>query len=757
MNQSQVSLFVSRFGPPSKFHTITQCGILEMEEGSSATEKSQIGRILRKKKRGSLLVVTVKTEDEEKSRSHTIPRTHVDPNKSFLFLEALVHLKYESPENEHPSFHLIKSAPTPEAVKRAMEGVLHQQYAPSVIECSSVEELRALQMEKQFQLSPRKLVDKLIRRLRNQEEKKQPKKRKAHTSRKHVELLNLLESKGKENAGNNGLESWKLLRPKQGTVPYSVVQKAPTSRLNLPLELEEDELRRRRYLTAKKEPQIRWMLHRLKRMNKVNKYSHVVDVGGGRGDLASRIALMFPELLVTVVDINESSLQAGKDFAEKELRLGQDRLAFRRDDFATFLKASPNKSAFEKKVDIVVALHACGDLSDLALQFAQENNCDFMLCPCCYTKRYNTKTIQPLWCQLIDKEDLSPMDASSSQETNATPSHIVGRLAETDTQPEISSKARTIINSMRIHGVANSYDTSLEAYSNLPSKRNLVLVGTIKQTGEEDESTEEPAEEDWSGIMASSLSDGFARHEKEVFRLSNGLSIQVSSAPSLTPMDMMDLSWGRNDATGNCIWTGARFFLDILSLAFGRYFMDRSILELGSGTGLAGIAIAKLFHVTELVLTDASNSALDLCRYNCTLNNVDTRVDVEELIWGSSLSRDNEESKGETISKIFDTVFATDVLYDIAAWEPLLMTAAMSLKAKGALLVSHIPRAALPEGCKAESLESYLIEVAMQHHFHLIRTHRPSDFSAALDDWESLEDRGAGIFEFQKKYPITGD
>mmetsp|Transcript_29391 Transcript_29391/g.70681 ORF Transcript_29391/g.70681 Transcript_29391/m.70681 type:complete len:279 (+) Transcript_29391:133-969(+) len=271
----------------------------------------------------------------------------------------------------------------------------------------------------------------------------------------------------------------------------------------------------------------------------------------------------------------------------------------------------------------------------------------------------------------------------------------------------------------------------------------------------EDEDKEDPAEEDWSGIMTSNLSGGFAQHQKEEFLLTNGSVVNIASAPALTPMDMIDLSWGRNDATGHCIWTGARFFLDILSPALGRFFIDRSILELGSGTGLAGIAIAKLFEVKELILTDASDSALELCRHNCTLNDGSTTIGVEELSWGESLSTCKEESKEQTTSRTFDTVLATDVLYDIAAWEPLLVTASKSLKAvDGVLLVSHIPRAALPDGCVAESLESYLIQVASQNNFQLVQTHRPSNFSTILDDWESLQDRGAAIFEFQKMADI---
>ena len=260
-------------------------------------------------------------------------------------------------------------------------------------------------------------------------------------------------------------------------------------------------------------------------------------------------------------------------------------------------------------------------------------------------------------------------------------------------------------------------------------------------------------EDDWSEIMSSHLSGGFAQHQKEEFQLSNGSVVHIASAPSLTPMDMVDLSWGRNDATGHCIWTGARFFLDIVLLTeLGQLLINRSILELGSGTGLVGIAIAKLFKVKELVLTDASGSALELCRYNCTLNDGIMDIGVEELTWGESLSTCKEEtSKEQSTSRTFDTVLATDVLYDLAAWEPLLLTAYKSLKPDdGVLIVSHVPRAALPDGCVADSLESYLIQVASQHHFRLVQTYQPSNFSTILDDWESLQERGAAIFEFQK-------
>lgn len=250
---------------------------------------------------------------------------------------------------------------------------------------------------------------------------------------------------------------------------------------------------------------------------------------------------------------------------------------------------------------------------------------------------------------------------------------------------------------------------------------------------------EQVIEEDWSHIMTSDLSGGFAQHETQEFRLSDNSELQIASSPSLTPMDMIDLSCGTHDATGHCVWTGARFLIEILTPALDSYFTNKNILELGSGTGLAGIAASKLFSVKELLLTDSSDSALELCRHNCRINHA-TKTDVKELSWGASIP-----------SMTFDTVFATDVLYDIQSWEKLLKTAYLSLNENGVYILSHVPRAALPEGSVTDSLESHLIRVAAEHHFSLIQTHRPQDFALTLEAWEEMEQVGTAVFVFQRK------
>ena len=87
-------------------------------------------------------------------------------------------------------------------------------------------------------------------------------------------------------------------------------------------------------------------------------------------------------------------------------------------------------------------------------------------------------------------------------------------------------------------------------------------------------------------------------------------------------------------------------------------------MELGCGTGLAAIALSKLLSTEALVATDVSESALDLCSQNCNMNQI-KNIQIEKLCWGETL--DSEQP--------FDTVLATDVLYDIQAWEPLLKSA----------------------------------------------------------------------------------
>ena len=117
--------------------------------------------------------------------------------------------------------------------------------------------------------------------------------------------------------------------------------------------------------------------------------------------------------------------------------------------------------------------------------------------------------------------------------------------------------------------------------------------------------------------------------------------------------------------TGTSTWFAASAFSkwscgeDAASL-----FGGRAILELGSGTGLSGIALSKcLMRVgspSSLLLTDGEEEVVALLRSNIALNSQDASIDCQQLWWGPSARLDKlviEHPSG------FEIVFGCDLFY----------------------------------------------------------------------------------------------
>lgn len=257
--------------------------------------------------------------------------------------------------------------------------------------------------------------------------------------------------------------------------------------------------------------------------------------------------------------------------------------------------------------------------------------------------------------------------------------------------------------------------------------------------------------------------------------LQHPLIMEIRCMKSLTPMDMLNLSNGFSDATGNRIWMGAVFFLECMireidlrdsnqereSSSYNaqqnqrhalldlrtKLFRNKKILELGSGTGAALIAVAmagsrmgetlspsgstkKGFHPSVMILTDNDTNVLSLCQMNCDRNLrrhdksiVDYRVG--NLDWGDfygqQSSGDNSqysvtaEHKGpffidyNGLRGTLDTVVATDVIYDVAAIPLLMATAEGLLREGGFFVLAHVPRASIE--CEPSRIRDALEEL----------------------------------------------
>jgi hypothetical protein len=173
----------------------------------------------------------------------------------------------------------------------------------------------------------------------------------------------------------------------------------------------------------------------------------IVDVGGGRGDLALCVAQALPHCDVTVIDTNSKSVADG---AARAASTGLANISFICDDAAQAgLRASP---------DLVIGLHACGGLTDLILQLATTprlNSADggdngvafpsFVVVPCCFNKHPQLVSDDCNWAQAL---------STSAGATRLLPDEValLQRLAESSDR-NTSRRAMWIINSLRLEAV----------------------------------------------------------------------------------------------------------------------------------------------------------------------------------------------------------------------------------------------------------------------------------------------------------------
>jgi predicted nicotinamide N-methyase len=279
--------------------------------------------------------------------------------------------------------------------------------------------------------------------------------------------------------------------------------------------------------------------------------------------------------------------------------------------------------------------------------------------------------------------------------------------------------------------------------------------------------------------------------------------MELRCMESLTPLDMLNLSNGRSDATGNRIWMGAVMFLEYMVREIAlpaettsnrathnnnssnnnknniniaealidlrtKLFHNKKVLELGSGTGAALIAVgmagATKTRTTSLspvcpsvmTLTDNDTNILSLCQMNCdrNLRHLQGSPDytVGRLDWGEFYGdQSNPKHYCATASNCHeddpfflnvdglkgsqDTVIATDVIYDVATI-PMLFAIAEGLLGEGGFFVlAHVPRASIecePSRIR-ESLEKTIVSEARKNGFETTLRERKG-----LENWEIL-------------------
>lgn len=197
----------------------------------------------------------------------------------------------------------------------------------------------------------------------------------------------------------------------------------------------------------------------------------VVDIGGGRGLLSNALAETFGDSVidVKVIDISKSATNNGQMRARRQ---GITNIKFEARDATTF--------PFDD-VDVVVALHACGALSDVALGHATCQGAGFVICPCCFKSNPHLRVSIPAEessiTDLVTAEDFLGVDPLEYGQLQ--------HLAELQGDINIASKAMHTICGLRASAVsrrsAANLDISILKFPVGFSTRNLCLVGKFNK------------------------------------------------------------------------------------------------------------------------------------------------------------------------------------------------------------------------------------------------------------------------------------
>ncbi|MQL86467.1 hypothetical protein Taro_019002 [Colocasia esculenta] len=107
--------------------------------------------------------------------------------------------------------------------------------------------------------------------------------------------------------------------------------------------------------------------------------------------------------------------------------------------------------------------------------------------------------------------------------------------------------------------------------------------------------------------------------------------------------------------TGSWLWDSALHLSEWMAAAPPHHLADKTVLELGAGTGLPGLTAA-LLGAARVVLTDQA-PLLPGLRTNAAVNGLADRVEVRELSWGTG----GEDPKWVPPP---DVVLMSDVFYD---------------------------------------------------------------------------------------------
>eukprot|EP00797_Seminavis_robusta_P006611 Sro1443_g273170.2 (675) ;mRNA; r:14864-16888 len=234
----------------------------------------------------------------------------------------------------------------------------------------------------------------------------------------------------------------------------------------------------------KKEPQLDCMSQQvvdvLQRRHSSNDTIRILDCGGGKGFLANHLARTLGNLgfdvRILVVDVAESAIKNGRRRTENQNLT----------DIVEYVLADASTvdvSSYIDGVDLVVALHACGALTDVALGHAINHEASFVICPCCFCSNPSLRVPhQNRRNATQESKKLLPVDEWLNIDSRRF--DLLKGLAELQSDITLSNQAVHTICGMRLaaaeRNTAVPMKLSLRAFPVAFSTRNFCLIGETR-------------------------------------------------------------------------------------------------------------------------------------------------------------------------------------------------------------------------------------------------------------------------------------
>lgn len=153
------------------------------------------------------------------------------------------------------------------------------------------------------------------------------------------------------------------------------------------------------------------------------------------------------------------------------------------------------------------------------------------------------------------------------------------------------------------------------------------------------------------------------------------------------------------DLTGQILWPGCSLLLTWLDRHIDM-FKSKKVIEVGAGTGVCAVFVAKFGDPALSVATDGSEPVIDLMEKNAELHGKNGVVPCEQMRW---IPEDYERVLAEHGK--FDVVMGSEIAYNENCIEGLVDSVSALLKEDGRFVIGHIDRYAKVTRALMEKME----------------------------------------------------